>query len=236
MSRKFLAFDIETAKQVPGDFAAWRDNRPLGICCAATVTSDSGKRAVWHGLNDDRSPSARMNKTEVAELVDYLETMSEQGYEIVTWNGLQFDFDILAEESEKVDSCRELARKHVDMMFQVVCQLGYMLSLQAAAEGMRIGGKLDGMNGQMVPAMWANGEHQRVLEYVEQDALATLELANAVEENGRLDWISRRGRPCDMPLRNGWLSVANALRLPLPDTSWMTNPVTRGSFVEWLSS
>jgi hypothetical protein len=234
MSRKFLAFDIETAKQFPGDFSDWRKHRPLGICCAATAAEDSDKARLWHGVNDDGQPAACMNATDVGELVKYLLEMSGQGYAIVTWNGLQFDFDVLAEESELWDECRELARGHVDMMFHVVCQLGHVLSLDAAAKGMRLGGKIEGMSGLLAPELWARGEYDQVLQYVEQDARCTLELAEACEHNHRLRWISGRGKPRDMPLPKGWLSIDEALTLPLPDTSWMTNPMKRERFTKWL--
>jgi hypothetical protein len=234
MSRKFLAFDVETAKQFPGDFSDWRKHRPLGICCAATVAGDTGKLRLWHGVIDDGCPAASMNATELGELVNHLLEMSRQGYEIVTWNGLQFDFDVLAEESELWDRCRELARGHVDMMFQVVCQLGHVLSLDAAAKGMRLRGKIEDVSGQLAPELWARGEYDQVLQYVEQDARCTLELAEACERNGRLRWVSRRGGSRDMPLSKGWLRVDKALKLPLPDTSWMTSPIKRERFTAWL--
>ena len=234
MSRKFLSFDVETAKQFPGDFSDWRKHRPLGICCAATVAGDTGKLQSWHGVNDDGQPAGSMNATEVGALVNHLLEMSRQGYAIATWNGLQFDFDVLAEESELWDQCRELARRHVDMMFQVVCQLGHVLSLDAAAKGMGLRGKTEGMSGLLAPELWARGEYDQVLHYVEQDARCTLELAEACERSGRLRWISRRGGSRDMPLPKGWLCVDEALKLPLPDTSWMTKPISRECCTEWL--
>ena len=57
---------------------------------------------------------------------------------------LGFDFDILAEESGMLDDCRRLARDHVDMMFHVVCQLGFGVSLDSAARGMAFIGKARG--------------------------------------------------------------------------------------------
>ena len=234
MSCKFLAFDIETAKQIPDDFSDWRKHRPLGICCAATVAGDLGEPKVWHGVNADGRPAASMSATEVGELVKYLREMSGQGYSIVTWNGLQFDFDVLAEESQLRDECRELALGHVDMMFQVMCQLGHVLSLDAAAKGMKLAGKTEGMSGLLAPEMWARGEFDQVLQYVRQDARCTLDLAEACERSRRLRWISRRGGSRDMLLRNGWLSVVEALKLPLPDTSWMTNPISREQVTAWL--
>lgn len=234
MSRRFLAFDIETAKRLPGDFSDWRKHRPLGICCAATVVGGTGEARLWHGVGDDERPAARMTATELAELVKHLLDMSRQGYAIVSWNGLQFDFDVLAEESQLWDECRELASRHVDMMFQVVCQLGHLLSLDAAAKGMGLGGKTEGMSGLLAPELWARGEFDQVLQYVEQDARCTVELAEASESDRQLRWISQRGKSCDMPLPKGWLSVCEALKLPLPDTSWMTDPIKRERITEWL--
>jgi hypothetical protein len=109
-----------------------------------------------------------------------------------------------------------------------------VLSLDAAAKGMRLGGKIEGMTGLLAPELWARGEYDQVLQYVEQDARCTLELAEACEQNHRLRWISSRGKPRDMPLPKGWLSIDEALKLPLPDTSWMTNPMKRERFTKWL--
>ncbi len=234
MSCKFLAFDIETAKEVPGDFADWPKHRPLGICCAATVAGDTDEVRLWQGGNDDCRPTARMTAAEAGELVKYLLEMMRQGYTIVTWNGLQFDFDVLAEESQLLDECRELARGHVDMMFHVVCEKGHLLGLEAAAKGMKIPGKTDGMSGMLAPEMWAGGEFEQVLKYVEQDARCTLQVAEACERKRSLRWITQRGKSSRMGLPKGWFTVEQALKLPLPDTSWMTRPIKRIQFTRWL--
>jgi hypothetical protein len=99
---------------------------------------------------------------------------------------------------------------------------------------MGLSGKTEGMSGLQAPELWERGEFDQVLQYVEQDARCTLELAEAAEQSGRLRWISGRGGSRDMPLPKGWLSVDEALKLPLPDTSWMTNPVKRERLTEWL--
>ena len=62
MARKYLAFDIETAKDVPGEDFNWRPHRPLGISCAATLTSDSSELRLWHGKLPDGSPAGRMSR------------------------------------------------------------------------------------------------------------------------------------------------------------------------------
>ena len=84
MSRKFLAFDIETAKDVPGDDFNWKPHRPLRISCAATLAVDSDVPKLWHGRADGETPSPRMNRDETAELVHYLRDRVAAGYTIVT--------------------------------------------------------------------------------------------------------------------------------------------------------
>src|SRR6266498_1414356 len=97
-SRKYLAFDIETAKELPGDFALWRHHRPLGICCAATCASDVEPK-LWHSRTEAGKPARRMTQADAQMLVAHLTIMASQGYTILTWNGASFDFDVLAEES-----------------------------------------------------------------------------------------------------------------------------------------
>src|SRR5262249_12571246 len=121
MARRYLAFDIETAKDVPGEDFNWRPHRPLGISCAATLASDSSEVRLWHGKTREGTPANQMTRAEAEGLIQYLCNMAEDGFTILTWNGLGFDFDILAEESAAGSSCKECALGHVDMMFHIVC-------------------------------------------------------------------------------------------------------------------
>ena len=107
------------------------------------------------------SPADRMGRQEAAELVQYLATQVENGYTIATWNGLGFDFDILAEESGMLVECRMLAIGHVDMIFHVLCELGYGVGLDAAAKGMRLAGKSKGMSGELAPCCGLKGAGKR---------------------------------------------------------------------------
>jgi len=54
MTRKFLAFDIETATDVPGDDFNWKPFRPLGISCAATFSTEDDLPKLWHGVKRRR--------------------------------------------------------------------------------------------------------------------------------------------------------------------------------------
>ena len=233
--RRYLAFDIESAKVLPEDESDLKSHRPLGISCAATLLADSKELRLWHG-GTDQSPADRMTREEAANLVRYLEDQVAEGYTLLTWNGLGFDFDILAEESGMLSECRRLASDHVDMMFHVLCNLGYAVGLDATARGMNIKGKPEGMNGSKAPVLWAEGKREEVLRYVGQDVRTTLEVATACEACGKLRWIARSGKPRTMRLLDGWLTVEKALELPLPNTSWMDEPWSREDFTGWMQS
>jgi hypothetical protein len=234
MVRRYLAFDIETAKDVPGEDFNWRPHRPLGISCAATLASDSNETLFWHGKTSEGTPAKQMTRDDAAALVGYLSKMAQDGFTILTWNGLGFDFDILAEESAAATRCHEFAITHVDMMFHVVCSLGYPVALEKAAQGMGYPGKPAGMSGIKVPKLWAEGRFQEVLEYVAHDVRIAMQVARGAEERRRFEWITRKGAKSSMSLPNGWLTVRDALELPEPDTSWMSSPLRRRDFTAWL--
>ncbi len=232
--RKYLAFDIETAKEVPGDFSQWRNHRPLGIICAATCASDAEPQ-LWHSKNADGKPATQMTQTDVNQLVSYLVIMATQGYTVLTWNGAGFDFDVLAEESGARDHCRTCAHDHVDMMFHLVCWLGFGVKLGKAAEGLGLPGKAGGMSGGEAPKMWAAGEYEKVLAYVAQDVRLALQIALECERRREFAWMTARGSRNAKPLVDGWKTVREALELPLPDTSWMTGtPMSREDFLAWM--
>ncbi|MEW6716406.1 MAG: ribonuclease H-like domain-containing protein [Chloroflexota bacterium] len=235
MAYSYLAFDIEIVKPLPEGQDDWKMFRPLGISCAATLTQ-SGELRLWHGKTSQGTITERMNPIELTELVFYLEEGVRNGSTILTWNGLGFDFDILAEESGLHERCKALALDHVDMMFHVFCLQGFSVGLERAALGMGLAGKHMGMRGDIIPSLWSQGYYQQVLDYVAQDVRITLDLAKAVDKERGLQWKNRRGLPQYVPLREGWLKVREAMSLPLPDTSRMRHPWPRSKFTNWLVS
>lgn len=230
---KYLAFDIEITRIMPEGVGDWKKYRPLGISCAAAIPSD-GEAAFWFGKTASGDYASQMSVDETQELVKHLQTQVEAGYMILTWNGLGFDFDILAEESGMHPACKQLAIEHTDMMFHVFCLKGYPLGLDKAAKGMGLKGKPPGISGEMAPRMWAEGQYQQVLDYVQQDVRTLLELAHAIDLERQLRWISNSGRPQRLSLPSGWSTVKEAQDLPVPDTSWMSNPWPRSKFTKWL--
>jgi hypothetical protein len=234
MGRKYLAFDIETAKEVPGVDFNWKPHRPLGVTCIASQAMGEETPRIWMSKTDSEGPAPQMTRTDVAAFVRHMSDNVADGFVPLSWNGLAFDFDILAEESGLIDECRTLARNHVDMMFHVVCEKGFPVSLKNAASGLGVKGKLDGVEGITAPALWSSGQYDLVTKYVAQDVIATLEVALKSESQKSFAWTTRRGTVSTMPLSKGWLSVDAANRLPLPDTSWMSAPLSRDDYLSWL--
>ena len=234
MKRRFLAFDIETAKLLPEHVPDLFAYRPLGIACAAVADIVDQKMVLWHG-RDSGAFASQMSRAEAQGLVHDLTRFVEEGYTLLTWNGVGFDFNILAEESGLQVECERLALAHVDMMFHVVCSKGFPLALDKVAQGMGLPGKPSGMSGSQAPALWASGHQQNVLDYVVGDCRTTVAVAHAAEERGGIEWVTAKGSRASMALPNGWLAADVAMKLPLPDTSWMRTPLNRQSFTDWIS-
>ncbi|MBN2258723.1 MAG: hypothetical protein JW704_13055 [Anaerolineaceae bacterium] len=230
---RYLAFDLEIARDLPEGLEDWKSIRPLGITCAATITSE-GELSLFPAKDDSGAYSDRMTPAQAGQMVDHLMAAVDSGLMILTWNGLGFDFDILAEESNRFEDCATLAMMHVDMMFHLFCLRGYGLALDKAAQGMGLPGKLPGMNGALAPQYWKDGKQGIVLDYVAQDVRTTLDVASAVEARRALRWVSMSGNEQFLRMPEGWLTVEQALKLPLPITTRMRNPWTRAKFTGWL--
>lgn len=231
----FVAFDLEIAALLPPDCTDLDAHRPLGITCAALAWQYDGAilSATICGHDEGGAITPRMSRGECAALVHLLGDLVAGGRKLLTWAGCGFDFRTLAEESGCHEACRHLAMGHVDMMYHLFCQQGHALGMDAAARGAGLHGKTDGVRGAQAPQMWADGCYAEVLAYVAQDVRTTLQVAQAVERDGCVRWTSRRGRPCNVPI-DRWLTVAEAERLPLPDTSWMDAPWPRIKFTAWM--
>lgn len=227
--KKYCAFDLEIYKSIPEGETDWKRHRPLGISCAATLLSDEPTPRLWYSVDKTRA----MFLSEAMSLVGYLDYKAAQGYTILTWNGLSFDFDILAEESHCQPLCAELAMNHIDMMFHFFCLKGFPLGLDACAKGCGLPGKTEGMDGARAPELWQAGEYAKVLEYVGQDVKTTIDIAEVVERQKGFDWTAKSGRRNSVRI-NKWLTVAECLKLTEPDNSWMSEPMQRSAFMGWL--
>lgn len=230
---RIASFDIEIATLIPEGETDWKTHRPLGITCAAIATP----QGVWtYAAQNEESGdyTDRMTKDQCARLEDDLFMLYKDGYEIVTWNGLGFDFDILGEESASTYKCKTLALYHIDMMFHFFCSKGFPVGLDAVSKGLGLPGKPEGIKGDLAPVMWNNGEQEKVLDYVRSDARQTLQVYQLAQVSGQVEikWTARSGRPNTWTAPK-WMTVAEAMELPEPNVSWMSDPWPRSKFYEW---
>ena len=237
--KKILAFDLEIVKEIPEGCKDWKEIRPLGISCAALLRNDQPLSYLYYDHDEDWHPSTNgMYAPDLTKMVEEMLIFVKSGYKILTWNGLQFDFDILAEESGMHEECKELALNHIDMMFHFFCVKGYMLGLDTAAKGLGLGGKMAGMKGDLAPILWASlnlKDRLKVLRYVHQDAVTTLEVYEQSIEKNAVHWTSRAGKPNTMWLpKDGRKTVNECLELSLPNQSWMTDPMSKEDFMRWI--
>jgi len=228
VNQKILAFDLETE-----EFNDFGNLPSVGITCAATLTDDGESRS-WYGGQEERIFTPKMARHEVGAMVDYLWEKMKAGYRITTWNGLNFDFQIVYGQSGNDERVKQIAMRHVDMMFHFFCIKGFAVSLEKTAQGMGIEGKPEGMDGSLAPGMWKAGHFKQVLEYVNQDVKITLDLAQQCALEKEVRWISKRGMLNRCALPAGWMTVEEALSLPEPDTSWMDRPWERTRFTKWI--
>jgi len=241
---KFAGFDLETSGEAPRT-DSWDPEHPLGITCAAVVTSDK-KAKVWHGKapedENERLPDT-MTPEEVVDMISALwKLCSELGYILLTWNGAAFDFRVLAmatEDRMAQNRCRVMAKNHIDMFFAMYCSKGFGVGLKAAGLGQGLGGKYQNMDGAVAVGWWQRErkEQSQVLKYVARDAQMTLQVYQAVMKRGYLAWTARSGRKNTWvpDLHDGQMLTPNqALELPAVDTGWMdTPPKARESFLAW---
>ena len=239
-SRRFLGFDLETVRLVPGRRFDDRSALNVGISCASLALSETEVK-VWEGR-----PALTVEQCQ--EMVYELEQLSfpNTPHRLVTWNGASFDFRVLAEESQLRQSCVRLMVDHIDLMFLLVAQKGWLVSFENALRAMGLTGKkkavalndgsiLSGMNGRMAPELWERGEYSAVVEYNKEDSIQTLKLAQAAYARQGLVW-SAKSSGKKQSLSTPLLSVKECVALPQPDLSWMQGgrvPPTRHQLLCW---
>lgn len=184
---KFVAFDLETGSS--GESTGLDPRDGLGILCAALLPHGQSRPRLWYGGNQ-LPPRPRLTHTEAVALLEALEEYTRSGYHIVTWNGIGFDFHVLAVETGLYARCAQLAMEHVDLMFLFLCLEGHPLSLAAAAEACGTA-KSPNLAGIEVPAYWESGRYAEVLEYLAQDVQATGHVASHLLQHRGFVWRTR---------------------------------------------
>ncbi len=227
---KVCAWDIEIAAVIPnGRGVNWADYRPYGITCAAIWTGGENTHTFVPDREGERY-DPKMSPEACAAMLDVLLGFQQRGYDVVTWNGAYFDFDVLAEEcpAERFEDVVALAQAHVDPGLQMLRELGFMCGLAAAAQGCDLGGKL--MKGGDAPVKWKQGaaEQEEVVRYVRKDALLTGQVYQHILQTGGLPYWSKRDYEIQEWFPQGWrtgnrlLTAEQVGELPAPRNPWKT--------------
>lgn len=211
---------------------------------AIAYKDDAGLLTCQEFFMDDHQ---RLDAATAMQAAEFMMDLTVKGYQLMTWNGLGFDFRVLAIEAGVDKHCfiHDLAITHIDPMFNIFCIKGYPIALQQACQGMHLAGKvhevtlttgevLTEMHGSKAPGMWRAGEWEAVRTYLRGDVLSLLELAETVERMRYLRWMSKSGRPWAITPLDFFRTVAESLMLPAPDNNWMDKPIKREEFAGWL--
>ena len=227
-----VAFDIETANLI--DLAPGQDldsAGPLDISCAAAVT-DSGALRHWYMKDERGAPHGTLDASTAREMLAWLREQQLGGAKVCAWNGLSFDLRWIAHAAGDRKLAAEVALDLYDPMFQFVCQRGVPIGLASVGEALGIGEKKL-MSGADAPREWAQGDRRKVLDYVAGDCRITEAIVARIEELREVRWKTKKGTTS----REGFprlLKVRECLALPVPDTSWMSEPIPRSKFHAWL--
>lgn len=228
-----------------------------GISCAAVSWKHNGFHAyqthlMFAGDDQTNEPApVAMTQEQACKLVHHLEAVTNDGYTLVTVNGLT-DFRTLAEESGLHDECVELARAHCDLQFLIAYDHGWLADLRILAahldqdmltEVCLRDGTAVPIDDEIAPDLWRRDEHKAVLDYLRLDAVATLNVARTALQKGRLVWVSSSnvrgsillpssldGTPWRLP------TVAEYMHLPHQEMTLPTIPIDRGAWVSWMGA
>ena len=227
-----VAFDIETANLI--DLAPGQDldsAGPLDISCAAAVT-DSGALRHWYMKDERGAPHGTLDASTAREMLAWLREQQLGGAKVCAWNGLSFDLRWIAHAAGDRKLAAEVALDLYDPMFQFVCQRGFPIGLASVGEALGIGEKKL-MSGADAPREWAQGDRRKVLDYVAGDCRITEAIVARIEELREVRWKTKKGTISRESFPR-LLKVRECLALPLPDTSWMSEPISRSKFHAWL--
>ena len=211
----------------------WDNRPPVNIACAAIVLSDHDNPLVHTNKQPDGQINDHLTKPQTEDFIRHLLHIRDEGYDLVSWNGTSFDLQTIADVTEMHDQCADLAVDHYDVMFQIFCSIGWPVSLNATALGMGI--DHEHTSPADLNEAWKDPERRtEVIHQAIRDAKATIEIAQRAQSTGRLSWYSKSGKLFQLEIENGLLTVDEALTIPEPDTSWMTDPLSRWHFIKWL--
>lgn len=228
-----MAFDIEIAnvfEVAPGEDL--ERYGPFDISCAALAT-DRGEVRHWFKKDASGAPQRCLDAAGASDMLRVLREAQLAGVQVCAWNGLSFDARWLGWVARDMRLAAQLALDLYDPMFQFVVQRGFPVGLAAVADGLGLEQKKL-MHGADAPKEWAGGNHAKVLEYVAADCVITELVVAQIEKLGEVRWRTKKGGVSSEPMPK-LERVRDLLHRPLPDVSWMSEPLRREKFYEWLT-
>jgi len=245
-----IGFDIETAKPAPLDRNAQIDEWAIGITCMG-ISSWNGTEfttSTFATKKEDGSYAEKMSIDDLKSAFDRLSLSRAFGIP-VGFNSLGFDLRVLAAELRDTDyfECiRNFAWHHIDPFFQMLCSEGFGCGMKAFAAGFEFrDGKMPDMDGMQAVELW-KADRERVMQYVGQDAELTIKIYESIRHTRQYRWVTQKGKHRNrtapiksLPALDGsiltrLLRIRECLTLNVPDTSWMTDPITREQCSSWL--
>jgi len=231
-ARARVSFDIEIADELdlkPGEDLD--QYGPFQISCAAAIT-DRGELKHWYARDASGAVQRALDAAGAREVLLHLREAQQSGAMVCAWNGLSFDLRWLGHAADDMQLAREVALELYDPMFQFFVLRGFPVGLASVADGLGIAEKKL-MHGADAPKEWARGNFQKVLDYVAGDCRLTDQVIARILEQGEIRWRTKKGSVSSESLRK-LLPVRELLHAPLPDTSWMSEPLPRAKFTRWL--
>lgn len=174
-----------------------------------------------------------MQTEECEELVRYLSDTCGQHpcIKLLTFNGVSFDMRLLrrwCDDPDAASCCVSLALDSVDPCFQMLCERGFPVSLDAMCRGAGIQGKTG--EGCSAPADFASACPERVIAmfaYCMNDVSVTLGLYETCLRDAKIAWVTKKSTVGVHRLlhitkydRPHMASVSVLLRSAYPDLTW----------------
>jgi hypothetical protein len=227
-----LSFDIEISDVFElGANEDLEKYAPLHISVAATAVHN-GEERLWYSTGDDGQPALNLTAQRAHELLEYLNDMQQGGARVCAWNGLGFDLKWIGHQANDIELAARIALNSYDPMFQFFNQAGFPVGLAKVAQAMGIK-QTKLMEGADAPAQWRAGNHQQVMDYCLGDCQMTNQIVLAIDHARKVQWVTARGKVSAKPMLR-LKPVAEVLRDPEPDQSWMDTPMPRLKFYDWV--
>jgi hypothetical protein len=172
-----------------------------------------------------------MSAEKANELLVFLKAKQDEGCAVCAWNGLSFDLQWIGYNAQNMPLASEIALNIYDPMFQFFNQRGFPVKLALVAKAMGVK-QTKLMNGADAPKEWHAGNYQKVMDYVLGDSQITNLVINEIIKRKEIAWVTQRGEIRIVPIPR-LKTVAEILKEPEPDQSWMSTPILRKKFYKW---